>query len=69
MWISPRSAPHARVVVHDAQQDRPERCARHRADDATGWHRAVHVKNIEMQKMRTLLANRKQWRKAGYVLT
>jgi transposase len=34
-----------------------------------GWHRAVHVKNIEMQKMRTLLANRKQWRKAGYVLT
>src|SRR5207302_3507361 len=24
-----------------------------------GWYRAVHVKNIEMQKMRTLLANRK----------
>jgi transposase len=24
-----------------------------------GWYRAVHIKNIEMQKMRTLLANRK----------
>jgi transposase len=24
-----------------------------------GWFRAVHVKNIEMQKMRALLANRK----------
>src|SRR5207302_751874 len=24
-----------------------------------GWYRAVHVKNIEMQKMRSLLANRK----------
>ena len=24
-----------------------------------GWFRAVHVKNIEMQKMRTLLSNRK----------
>jgi len=24
-----------------------------------GWYRVVHVKNIEMQKMRTLLANRK----------
>jgi transposase len=24
-----------------------------------GWFRAVHVKNIEMQRMRTLLANRK----------
>jgi transposase len=24
-----------------------------------GWYRAVHVKNIEMQKMRTLPANRK----------
>jgi transposase len=24
-----------------------------------GWFRTVHVKNIEMQKMRTLLANRK----------
>ena len=24
-----------------------------------GWYRAVHVKNIDMQKMRTLLANRK----------
>jgi transposase len=24
-----------------------------------GWFRAVHVKNIEMQKLRTLLANRK----------
>jgi len=24
-----------------------------------GWFRAVHVKNIEMQKIRTLLANRK----------
>jgi transposase len=24
-----------------------------------GWYRAVHVKNIEMQKMHTLLANRK----------
>jgi transposase len=24
-----------------------------------GWYRAVHVKNIELQKMRTLLANRK----------
>ena len=23
------------------------------------WYRAVHVKNIDMQKMRTLLANRK----------
>ena len=24
-----------------------------------GWYRAVHVKNIDMQKMRTLLTNRK----------
>ena len=24
-----------------------------------GWYRAVHVKNIDMQKMRSLLANRK----------
>jgi hypothetical protein len=24
-----------------------------------GWYRAVHVKTIDMQKMRTLLANRK----------
>lgn len=24
-----------------------------------GWYRAVHVKNVEMQKMRTLLSNRK----------
>jgi transposase len=24
-----------------------------------GWYGAVHVKNIEMQKMHTLLANRK----------
>jgi transposase len=24
-----------------------------------GWFRAVHVKNVEMQKMRTLLSNRK----------
>jgi transposase len=24
-----------------------------------GWYRAVHVKNIDMQKMRTLLSNRK----------
>jgi transposase len=24
-----------------------------------GWFRAVHVKNVEMQKMRTLLTNRK----------
>jgi transposase len=24
-----------------------------------GWYRAVHVKNIDTQKMRTLLANRK----------
>src|ERR1700676_4461788 len=24
-----------------------------------GWYRTVHVKNIEIQKMRTLLANRK----------
>jgi transposase len=24
-----------------------------------GWYRAVHVKNVETQKMRTLLANRK----------
>ena len=24
-----------------------------------GWHRAVHVKNIDMQKMRSLLSNRK----------
>jgi transposase len=24
-----------------------------------GWFRSVHVKNVEMQKMRTLLTNRK----------
>ena len=24
-----------------------------------GWFRAVHVQNVEMQKMRTLLTNRK----------
>ena len=24
-----------------------------------GWYRAVHIKNIDMQKMRSLLANRK----------
>ena len=24
-----------------------------------GWYRAVHVKNIDMQKMRSLLSNRK----------
>jgi transposase len=24
-----------------------------------GWFRAVHVKDVEMQKMRTLLSNRK----------
>jgi transposase len=32
---------------------------RHSTDDAIGWYRAVHVKNIDMQKMRSLLANRK----------
>jgi hypothetical protein len=43
-----------------------------------GWYRAVHVKNVDMQKMRTLLSNRKlqkrkhrephSWRAAAYGL-
>jgi transposase len=30
-----------------------------------GWFRAVHVKNVEMQKMRTLVTNRKRQAQAG----
>jgi hypothetical protein len=46
-------------IFFQAQQNRSKRRPRHCTDDAAGWFRAVHVKNIEMQKKRTLLANRK----------
>jgi transposase len=53
------SAPHARFVVEMRNKtDRSD--ARGIAQMMRlGWYRAAHVKNIDMQKMRSLLANRK----------
>src|SRR5882757_3959116 len=53
------SSPHAGVLVDDAQQNRPKRCARHCTDDAT---RSVPRRSREEcrdAEMRTLLSNRK----------
>jgi transposase len=48
-----------RRFVGNARQDGPERRPRHRPNDAGGMVRAVHVKGVETQRMRTLLANRR----------
>jgi transposase len=54
-----RSASHARFAVDDAQQNRSQRSRGIAQMMRLGWYRAVHVKNIDMQKMRTLLTSRK----------
>jgi transposase len=41
------------------QQARPQRCARHRADERAGLYRPVHVKTLRSQKLRMLLTHRK----------
>ena len=41
------------------QQDRSQRCPRHRADDASGPLSTVPVKTLRSQKLRTLLTHRK----------
>ena len=54
-----RDAAHAGGAEGADQQDRPQRCARHRADDPGGIYRPVHVKTLRSQKLRTLLTHRK----------
>jgi len=44
----------ARGVEGADQQDGPRRCTRHRADDAVGLYRPVHVKTLRSQKLRML---------------
>jgi transposase len=53
------SAPYARFALNDAQQNRPEDARDIAQMMRLGWYRAVHVKNIDVQKMRSLLVNRK----------
>src|SRR5437763_15271987 len=54
-----RDAAHAGGAEGADQQDRSQRCARHRADDAVGLYRLVHVKTLRSQKLRMLLTHRK----------
>ena len=49
-----RDTAHAGRPEGADQQDRSQRCPRHRADDA-GLYRPVHVKTLRSQKLRTLL--------------
>lgn len=48
-----------RISPSTAQQNRSQRCTRHRADDATAVGTTPSRKTIDMQKMRTLLTKRK----------
>ena len=54
-----RDAAHAGGIEGADQQDRPQRCARHGADDAGGTLSPVHVKTLRSQKLRMLLTHRK----------
>jgi transposase len=62
MWLQRelREARHMRVSLSTMRNKTDRNDARGIAQMIRlGWFHAVHVKNIEMQKMRTLLANRK----------
>src|SRR6516165_4531951 len=54
-----RDPAHASSVEGASEQDGPQRCAWHRADDAGGLYRPVHVKTLRSQKLRMLLTHRK----------
>src|SRR3974390_525283 len=54
-----RNAAYESGVEGADQQDRPQRCAWHRPDDAGGLYRPVHVKTLRSQKLRMLLTHRK----------
>ena len=55
-----RDAAHAGGAEGADQQDRPQRCARHRTDDAgRDFTDPVHVKTLRSQKLRMLLTHRK----------
>src|SRR3974390_2832323 len=54
-----RNAAYESGVEGADQQDRPQRCAWHRPDDAGGLYRPVHVKTLRSQKLRMLLIHRK----------
>ena len=54
-----RDAAHAGGAQSADQQDGPQRCPRHRPDDAGRLYRPVHVKTLRSQKLRMLLTHRK----------
>ena len=53
-----RDAAHEGGAEGTDQQDRLQRCPRHRANDAGGLYRPVHVKTLRSQKLRMLLTHR-----------
>src|SRR4029453_15437640 len=54
-----RDAAHAGGVAGADQQNRPQRCARHGADEGGRLFRPGHVKTLRSQKLRMLLTHRK----------